>query len=126
MTDEQSGDRQLWDAIDLDLSAELSRLVDRKVLTGSQAEELRTEFRSVEARVASRLLSASTSGNLSRADQLRVGLRARMWLATAIEAAVSNHEHAVAIRQRIVALEKSLGVYTEPELVDRPRIRRES
>jgi hypothetical protein len=73
----------------------------------------------MEAKAASRLLAASTSKELSAADQLRAALRARMWLATAIEAAGTGHERSVAIRRRIVDLEKSLGTYERPTLVER-------
>jgi hypothetical protein len=120
VADDQSDVRQPLEVIDRELSAEVTRLSDRKLLTRSQTEELWSAFRSMEAAAASRLLAASTSKELSAADQVRAGLRARMWLATVIESEGTEHERAVAIRRRIVALEKSLGVFEEPRLAEPP------
>ena len=117
MADDLAGVRQPWELIDRELSAEITRLADRNLLSRSQTEELWSAYRSMEATAASRLLAASNSGELSAGDQLRAGLRARMWLAAAIEAAGTGHERSLAIRRRIVDLEKSLGTFEKPKLV---------
>ena len=119
VSDDQLGVRQPWDEIDLALSAEVARLAEHNVITESETQDLWATFRSVEAQVTDRLQAAGTGGEPSPADRLRAGLRARMWLATAIEAGGTKHERAVAIRQRIVELEKSLGIFEKPTLVQR-------
>ena len=109
-----------WDAIDRDLLAEVGRLVDRKVLTTSQKDELLSAFRSVEQRVVSRFMEASGLRDLSPVDKTRAALRARMSMAVIIESAGTEWDRAVAIRRRIVALEKSLGVFETPTVIDLP------
>ena len=109
-----------WDAIDRDLLAEVGRLVDRKVLTTSQKDELLSAFRSVEQRVVSRFMEASGLRDLSPVDKTRAALRARMSMAVMIESAGTEWDRAVAIRRRIVALEKSLGVFETPTVIDLP------
>ena len=120
MADDPAQAPEPWDAIDLDLAAEVRRLADGNLLSRSQTEELWAAFQSMEARVASRLQGASTNSKLSADDQLRARLRARMWLATAVEGAGAEHGRSVAIRRRIVDLEKSLGVFDQPTLVEPP------
>jgi hypothetical protein len=115
VADEHPGVPEPWDAIDLELSAEVARLVDLNVLSERQRDKLWSDFRSAELR------AIGTHSELSPTDRRRSGLRARMWLATVIEGAGTEHERAVAIRRRIVELMKSLGVFEEPKLVEHPR-----
>jgi len=118
VADDDSNAREQWEAINLELMREVTRLVDRNLLSESEKDKIWSAFRSAEERAFAQLYPGRTYSQLSTLERLRAGLRARMWLATVIEGAGTEHKRSVAIRQAIVDLEKNMGVYEKPTLLD--------
>src|SRR5205085_11922814 len=73
VADDDSNARKQWEAINLELTREVKRLVDRHLLSESEKDKIWSDFRSAEERAFAQLYPGRTYSQLSTLERLRAG-----------------------------------------------------